>query len=27
VKADYGSNFDFVEIRPCEGVATPEKNP
>ncbi|WP_227539325.1 hypothetical protein [Marinobacter sp. Arc7-DN-1] len=27
VKADYGNNFDFVEIRPCEGVATPEKNP
>lgn len=27
VKTDYGSNFDFVEIRPCEGVATPEKNP
>lgn len=27
VTADYGSNFDFVEIRPCEGVATPEKNP
>ena len=27
VKADYGSNFDFVEIRPCEGVATPEKSP
>ncbi|WP_373002376.1 hypothetical protein [Marinobacter sp.] len=27
VEADYGSNFDFVEIRPCEGVATPEKNP
>lgn len=27
VKADYGSNFDFVEIGPCEGVATPEKNP
>ncbi|WP_240339397.1 hypothetical protein [Marinobacter sp. BW6] len=27
VKVDYGSNFDFVEIRPCEGVATPEKNP
>ncbi len=27
VKADYGSKFDFVEIRPCEGVATPEKNP
>ena len=27
VKTDYGSNFDFIEIRPCEGVATPEKNP
>ncbi|SFR62019.1 hypothetical protein SAMN04488073_3501 [Marinobacter gudaonensis] len=27
VKADYGSKFDFVEIAPCEGVATPEKNP
>lgn len=27
VKTDYGSNFDFVEIAPCEGVATPEKNP
>ncbi|WP_375194066.1 hypothetical protein [Marinobacter sp.] len=27
VKADYGSKFDFVEIEPCEGVATPEKNP
>lgn len=27
VKADYGSNFDFVEISPCEGVATPEKSP
>lgn len=27
VKADYGSNFDFIEISPCEGVATPEKNP
>ncbi|WP_257900515.1 hypothetical protein [Marinobacter sp. F4206] len=27
VKADYGSNFDFVEINPCEGVATPKKNP
>ncbi len=26
-KADYGSNFDFVEIRPCEGVASPEKSP
>lgn len=27
VKTDYGSNFDFVEINPCEGVATPPKNP
>lgn len=27
VKADYGGNFDFVEISPCEGVATPEKSP
>ncbi|MDK9559664.1 hypothetical protein QQF73_18680 [Marinobacter sp. M216] len=27
VKADYGGNFDFVEINPCEGVATPPKNP
>ncbi|MBZ2170252.1 hypothetical protein K8I84_15900 [Marinobacter sp. F4216] len=27
VEADYGSNFDFVEINPCEGVATPKKNP
>ncbi|WP_341581303.1 hypothetical protein [Marinobacter metalliresistant] len=27
VKADYGNDFDFVEFRPCEGVATPEKNP
>ena len=27
VKADYGSKLDFVEISPCEGVATPEKNP
>lgn len=27
VRADYQGNFDFVEIAPCEGVATPEKNP
>lgn len=27
VKADYGSNFDFVEISPCKGIATPEKSP
>jgi hypothetical protein len=27
VKEDYGSNFDFVEIGPCESIATPEKNP
>ena len=26
-EADYGKNFDLVEIRPCEGVATPKKNP
>lgn len=26
-ETDYGENFDLVEIRPCEGVATPEKNP
>ncbi|MBQ0834316.1 hypothetical protein [Marinobacter sp.] len=27
VEADYGVNFDFIEIKACEGVATPEKNP
>lgn len=27
VEADYGSKFDFIEINPCEGVATPKKNP
>ncbi|QSP96486.1 hypothetical protein LPB19_06195 [Marinobacter salinisoli] len=27
VEAGYGSKFDFVEINPCEGVATPKKNP
>jgi len=27
IEADHGKKFDFVEINPCEGVATPEKNP
>lgn len=27
VEADYDSNFDFIEISPCEGVATSQKNP
>lgn len=27
VKTEFGSNFDFIEINPCEGVATAEKNP
>lgn len=27
VEADYGNEFDFVEINTCEGVATPVKNP
>lgn len=27
VEEDYGVNFDFIEIKACEGVATPEKNP
>ena len=27
VEADYGNNFDFIEINPCEGVARPGKNP
>lgn len=27
VAADHGNNFDFVEISPCGGVATSEKNP
>ncbi|MDO6444145.1 MULTISPECIES: hypothetical protein [unclassified Marinobacter] len=26
-KADYGNNFDFIEINACKGVATPVKNP
>lgn len=27
VSSESGRDFDFVEIHPCEGVATPEKNP
>ena len=27
LEADHGKKFDFVEINPCEGVATPKKNP
>jgi len=27
VEADYGNNFDFIEINPCKGVATSDKNP
>ncbi len=27
VEAGRGSNFDFIEINPCEGVATAEKSP
>ncbi len=27
VTSEYGKNFDFIEINPCEGVATPEKTP
>lgn len=27
IEADHGKKFDFVEINPCKGVATPEKNP
>jgi hypothetical protein len=27
VEADYGGEFDFVEVNPCESVATPEENP
>ncbi|WP_252738005.1 hypothetical protein [Marinobacter salexigens] len=27
LEADYGSEFDFIEIDRCEGVATAEKNP
>ncbi|MCK0165862.1 hypothetical protein [Marinobacter sp. S6332] len=27
LEADYGSEFDFIEIDRCEGVATSEKNP
>ncbi|PCM42860.1 hypothetical protein [Marinobacter sp. ANT_B65] len=27
VEADYGNNFDFIEINPCKGVATSEKTP
>lgn len=27
IEADHGKKFDFVEINPCEGVATPKKNP
>lgn len=27
VEADYGNNFDFIEINTCEGVARPGKNP
>ncbi|WP_228739674.1 hypothetical protein [Marinobacter arenosus] len=27
VRTDYRGDFDFVEINPCEGVATPQKNP
>lgn len=27
VKTVHGGKFDFVEINPCQGVATPEKNP
>jgi hypothetical protein len=27
VEADYGEEFDFVEVNPCESVATPEENP
>ncbi|SHK90511.1 hypothetical protein SAMN05216369_3548 [Marinobacter antarcticus] len=26
-EADYGNNFDFIEINACEGVATPAKTP
>lgn len=26
-EADYGNDFDFIEINACEGVATPSKNP
>ena len=27
VTSEYGKNFDFIEINPCEGVATSEKTP
>lgn len=26
-EADYGNKFEFIEINPCEGVATPRENP
>lgn len=27
VEADYGLEFDFIEVDRCESVATPGKNP